>query len=237
MTEASSPTHEVLTYRQLQRRLKFQDEIRYKSWRWQLPQLLVSTFVGPYRLIDLNHRRGLPVRSSETSRGNWSAAHAEIIYILRSYVIRTHTVASMRTLTPFQYDLWVIALGAHIDSAQMPPPENRKTLQRHEMLPLRLHPQNHWEMAQEKLKRHLQADLPCSFTRECLPYDLLKQTLELSRHLFAIMLVLPSFRWLERIRFWRQGLFWEFWEEEINCNLVDQNNSEWGSFWADAHIP
>lgn len=104
------------------------------------------------------------------------------------------------------------------------------------MLPLRLHQQRHWEMAQDRLKRELQAALPNLFAGRHLPLDSLKHTLELSRHLFAIMLVLPSSLWLEKIYFWRRDLFWYLWEDEVNSIIVNQEHSEWGGFWADAHI-
>lgn len=118
----------------------------------------------------------------------------------------------------------------------MAPPENSMEVKKHEMLPLRLHPQRQWEMAQDRLKKELQKALPNLFAKGDLPLDLLKHTLELSRHLFAIMLVLPSSRWLDRVHFWRPGFFLGLWEDEINPIIVDQKNSEWGDFWADAHI-
>ncbi|KAM0715435.1 hypothetical protein Q7P37_008933 [Cladosporium fusiforme] len=133
------------------------------------------------------------------------------------------------------YDLWVIVLRAHISCAQMPPPENSKNAEKHKMPSLHLHPQRHWEMAQNRLKRELQAALPDLFAGGELPLDSLKHTLELSRHLFAIMMVLPS-SWLIRIHFWRPGLFSYLWEDEIDSIVVDQKNSEWGGFWADAYI-
>lgn len=115
----------------------------------------------------------------------------------------------------------------------MPPPENIKKVKKHEMLPLRLHPQRQWELAQDRLKKELQTALPDLFTGGNLPLDSLKHTLELSRHLFAIMLVLPSSHWLDRVHFWRPGLFLDLWEDEINPIIV---NSVRGDFWADAHI-
>lgn len=104
------------------------------------------------------------------------------------------------------------------------------------MPPLQLHPEKHWEMAQDRLKRQLQGALPNLFLLGELPLGSLEQTLELSRHLFAVLLVLPSPLWLDGIYFWRPGFFWCLWEEEINCILKDEKNSVWGSFWEDAHI-
>lgn len=92
----------------------------------------------------------------------------------------------------------------------MSPSENSKKAEKHEMLPLRLHPQRQWEMAQDRLKKELQTALPDLFAGGDLPLDSIKHTLELSRHLFAIMLVLPSSRWLDRVRFWRPSLIWTF---------------------------
>ncbi|KAM0714199.1 hypothetical protein Q7P37_009986 [Cladosporium fusiforme] len=200
MTEASTPT--PITYEQVERRLKVQDELRYKCWRWQLPPLLKRASCDEFRIV--------------TNR-------------LERHACRDHLYNTI-------YDLWVVVLREHIASAQMPPPDNGKKVQRHEMLPLRLHQQRHWEMAQDRLKRELQAALPNLFAGGDLPLDSLKHTLELSRHLFAIMLVLPSSLWLERIHFWRRDLFWYLWEDEVNSIIVDQKNFEWGGFWADAHI-
>lgn len=104
------------------------------------------------------------------------------------------------------------------------------------MLPLHLDRHRHWELAHDRLKEQLQAALPHFFAQGYLPYELVKHTLELSRHLVAILLLLPSSRSIDRIHFWRPGFFCELWEDEINWIIADQENSGWGGFWADAHI-
>lgn len=100
---------------------------------------------------------------------------------------------------------------------------------------LHLHLEKHWEMAQDRLKRELR-DLPSLFQLEHSSLDSLKHTLELSRHLFTILLVWEKRKTLERIYFWRPGFFWQLWEEEVNLILADVQNFDWGSFWKDAHI-
>lgn len=87
MSEKSNPKPEVVTYEQVERRLKVEDEFRYNCWRWQLPQLLVSAFAESYRFVNLKHNREHPATSFESSQTGWSAAHAGIISITRSYVI------------------------------------------------------------------------------------------------------------------------------------------------------
>lgn len=81
MTEKSNSKPEVVTYEQVERRLKVEDEFRYKSWRWQLPQLLVSAFAESCRFVNLQHHREHPATSFESSQTGWGAAHAEIISV------------------------------------------------------------------------------------------------------------------------------------------------------------